>query len=239
MKRYILLLCAWCCISAIHHVDAQAIHYSSNTINHIDDTFIDTDDLASLDNDQPWRKAKKIDRLCVNCLNVTKHLCVNGQEITGDNQGGTGAPSYGQLSVLAQDILFINDNEFLPIPFNAAGPSASMGVSTTSPATITIQKDGVYQINVSLHFTVDVSDEDTFTITTYTFGLNVNGVTTPAAAVYAGEPGFFSLNYSALMTLSVNDQLQFYMAASLADGPPFANNVTLENGNAHVIQISN
>jgi hypothetical protein len=143
---------------------------------------------------------------------------------------GTFSAAYGKLSVSAQDINFFNADTWLPIPFDAMGPSSDMDVSLTSPATITVQEDGVYQINVSIYFSVEDSDEDTFTVTTYTLGLNINGVTTPVAAVYVGQPGFFSL--------STTDEVQFYMEASDTDGPPFANNVTLEDGNAYLMQIS-
>lgn len=241
MKRYALIVCAWYCIFTAHHINTQLIDSAQNTVHHIHDACValeNEDDLELLDNEQSSRKIKKICQLCVGCLNVTNHLFVNGQEITGDSQT-TLSPAYGQLTVTTQGILFFTENEFLPIPFNATGPSSGMDASTTSPATITVQQDGVYQVNMSLYFSVENSDEDTFTITTYTFGLDINGVTTPAAAVYVGEPGTFSLNYSTLIQLSANDQIQFYLEASNADGPPFANNVTLENGNAHVIQIAN
>lgn len=165
----------------------------------------------------------------------------NDVTFLGNVNGVAGAfdGSYGQLSISSQDITFYMANTWLPIPFNSTGPSSNMSVSATSPATITIQQAGVYQVNFSLYFSVEDSDEDTFTVTTYTLGLNVNGVTTPVAAVYAGEPGHFSLNYNNLMEFSANDYVQFYMEASAADGPTFSNNITLENGNAHLIQISN
>ncbi len=188
-----------------------------------------------------------------NNLYVCGTIVANG--FSGPIVGGTGATgatgatgptgatgifsaSYGQLSVTSQAIFLETTDDFLPIPFNATGPSSNMGVSTTSPATITIEQDGVYQINFSLYFSVENSDEDVFTISTYTFGLNVNGVTTPAAAVYASDPGSLSLNYSTIMEFSASDQIQFYMESSAGEDI-FANNVTLENGNAYLIQISN
>ena len=114
-----------------------------------------------------------------------------------------------------------------------------MDVSTISPATITIQQDGVYQITFSLYFSVETPDEGPFNPTTYTLGLNVNGFTTPVGAVYAGEQGQFSLNYSGIMALSAGDSVQCDVEASYFTGEPYGNNVTLENGNAYVMQISN
>lgn len=232
--------CLTSCTHLPHH-QATPIRAALEDYNHLLRTGkaqINSDDLEASDYNLPLRKVKKICRLCVAYLNVTKQLFVNGNEITGNSQSSF-SPAYGQLSVSSQEIAFYNPEEWRSIPFNGTGPTSEMGVSTTSPATITIQHDGVYQINFSLYFSVDRSNEDTFTITTYTFGLNVNGVTTPAAAVYVGETGTFSLNYSSIMELAVNDQVQFYLEASAAEGPTFTNNVTLENGHAHLIQISN
>ena len=126
-----------------------------------------------------------------------------------------------------------------PIPFDSTGPSSNMGVSTTSPATITVQQAGVYQMNVSLYFSVEDSPEGTFDQTTYRLGVSINGGTVEAsAAVFAYRPGQLSLNYDTIMDLSVNDYVQFYLEPSVASGPTFTNIFTLESGNANLIQIS-
>ncbi len=152
---------------------------------------------------------------------------------------GTSAGSYGQLSASSQNINIDNTN-WVPIPFSSTGLYSNMDIST-SPATITILQSGVYQINFSVYFSVEDSDEHSFNSTDYTFGLNVNGTTTPAPApaVSASVPGVYSFNYSNLVELAAYDYVQFSIQASVADEPPFSNIVTLENGNAYLIQISN
>lgn len=153
---------------------------------------------------------------------------------------GTFSASYGQLSLSSQNMDFNSADVFYTIPFTSTGPSSNMSVSTTSPATITIQQAGIYQMSVSLYFSAEDSPEDSFTATTYTFGLDVNGVTTPVSAVYVGEPGQFSINYSDIMAFSVSDTIQFYIEASaVGAGGPFDNIVTLINCNAYLTQISN
>lgn len=156
-------------------------------------------------------------------------------------QAGTFSASYGKLSVTSQSIHFSAPNEWTSIPFNSTGPSSNMDVSTTSPATITIQQGGVYQINFSLYFVSEESPEHSFTTTTYTLGISINGGAKVAcAAVYVPEAGYITLNYSNIMEFSANDYIQFYLGASdLGAGGIFDNIVILENGNAYLMQISN
>lgn len=180
----------------------------------------------------------------LNESSITRKACCTGPVGPKGPRGATGpagtfSASYGQLSVSSQEINFDTANTWVVVPFNSSGPTSNTTVSTTSPATITIQEAGIYQINFSLYFSADESNEGTFTQTTYTAGLYVNGTTTALSAVYAREAGGFSLNYSKIATLSVNDTLQFYMEASNVDMDPFSNIVTLENGNAYIMQISN
>ena len=166
------------------------------------------------------------------------------------NDGATGAigptgaftSSYGQLYFsTSQSIDLETANDWVAIPFNAFSPSSNMDGSTTSPATITILQAGTYQINICLYFSSEDSFENTFTQTTYTVGTSIDGGTTVAcAAVYAGEPGYLSLNYSTLMEFSANDYIQFYMKSSAVGGNVIFNNfVTLVNGNADLVQIAN
>ena len=114
-------------------------------------------------------------------------------------------------------------------------------MDATLPATITILQAGIYQINVSLYFSSEDSPENTFTQTTYTIGTSIDGGTTVAcAAVYAGEAGFLSLNYSTIMEFSANDTIEFYMQTSaVGAGVIFDNIVTLVHGNASLVQIAN
>jgi len=217
MKRYIFLWCLWSCVASL----CAAL----------------PDEQQLLQADPLLRKIKTFGRLWVNDLTVTERLVVNGHNITGQSSS-SGISSYGQLSITAEDIHFFAANVWFAIPCNGAGPTSNMNVSTTSPATITIEQNGVYQIAFSLYFAAEDSDEDTFDITTYRLGLNINGITTPVAAVYAGEPGQFSLNYSSLMQLSSGDEIQWYMQASQASGPAFSNNVTFEHGYAYLMQIA-
>lgn len=190
-----------------------------------------------LDAQQLLRKIKTYGQLWVNNLTVTQRLVVNGHEITGQTNS-SGISSYSQLVVTEQEIVIDDPDVWIVIPFNAAGPTSNMSASTTSPATITIEQDGVYQINVSLLFAAEEPDEGSFDVGTYQLGLNVNGVTTPVAAVYASSAGQLSLNYSSIMELSSGDQMQWYMQSSTVTPPPFNNNITLEHGYAYVMQIS-
>lgn len=217
MKRYALLLCVWYCVS----LQTSALG-----------------DQQHLDDEHPvWRKLKLIHQLWVNNLTVTQRLVVNGHEITGQTSS-SGISSYGQLSVTEQEIVIDEPDSWVTIPFNAAGPTSNMSVSTISPATITIEQDGVYQINVSLLFAAEESDEGSFDVGTYQLGLNVNGVTMPVAAVYATNPSQLSLNYNSIMELAAGDQIQWYMQSSSVTPPPFNNNIILEHGYAYVMQIS-
>lgn len=172
-------------------------------------------------------------------LNVNGNILLNGKSVTAGS-GSTFLASYGQLSRTSpQSIYFLSANTFYPVPFNASGPSSNVTVSTTSPATMTIQQAGVYQVNASLYISSQDSSESTFTATTYTLGLNINGTTTAVAAVYAGQPGLFSLSYNACLTFSVGDAVQFYIKTSATGGGNiFDNIVKLESGNANLLQIA-
>ncbi len=151
------------------------------------------------------------------------------------------AASYGQLyCASAQRISLDVANSWVAIPFDTFGPSYHMTGSIVSPAAITIQEAGVYQMNVSLYFSSEDSPEATFTQTTYTLGTSINGNTTAAnAAVYAGEVGYFSLHYTFLVTLAANDSIAFYMQPSATGGDIiFDNVVTIVNASASLVQIA-
>lgn len=153
---------------------------------------------------------------------------------------GTFSSAYGQLSLTSQGIDFDNPDEWLPVPLDTAGPSSDVTVSTTSPATLTVHRAGVYQANFSLYLRSEDAPEDTFTPTTYTIGMKINdGATTPITATYAQQAGGYTLVYSTIMNLSANDQVKFYLKASHIDLGVFANIVTAESGNAYLMQISN
>jgi len=237
-----------------------------------------TDDSALDTIEFKGHKAKKICKLCTECLTVTQSLnvngaviinppntralataltvngpeivngtlnvngsvMVNGEPITGGTgatgatgPAGTSLASYGQLSVASQSIS-LPTVSWVAIPFTSDGPSANMTVSTTSPATITILQNGTYQISVNVYFVVASSS---FSATNYMLGLSLNGGSTITAvtAVYAEASQDYALNYSTIMTLSANDSLQFYMEPSTSN----SNTVTLETGNAYLMQISN
>lgn len=158
--------------------------------------------------------------------------------------GATGIPgllstSYGQLSTSSQEIGFGTADEWVAMPFTVAGPSSNMSVSTDSPASITVQQSGVCQVTLNVYFSTEDSDEGIYTPTTYTLGVKINdGAVTPVAAANADETGHYLLNYSNIVDLSDNDQVQFFMKASDTEFGPFANVVTLENANAYLMQIS-
>lgn len=158
----------------------------------------------------------------------------------GGSSGGSLVAAYGQLYLSAsQEVPLTSDNTWVAIPFNAFGPSSNVSGSTTSPASLTIQQGGVYQINVSVYFSSENSPEDTFTQTTYTLGVGMNRTVVAHAAVYAAEAGGFSLNYSALSEFSTGDSLQFYIQASnVGGGEPFQNIVTMLQANAALVQIA-
>jgi hypothetical protein len=150
--------------------------------------------------------------------------------------------SYGQLYLTsAQSINLDAANVWVAIPFNGFSPSSNMTGSTTSPATITILQAGTYQMSISIYFSSEDSPEHTFNATTYTIGTSINsGTTVPCTAVYAGEAGFFSLNFNTIREFAVNDTIQFYMETSaVGAGGIFDNIVSLESGNANLVQISN
>lgn len=160
-------------------------------------------------------------------------------DFAGDRRKSS-VPPYGQLSVSSQNINFDAADSWVSIPFDSTGPTSHMGVSITSPAKITVKRAGVYQLNASLYFSAHDPNEGGFNLTTYTFGFSVNnGSITEFAAVYASEPGSFSLNYSNLMQLSKHDKIKFYMKTSaIGFVQYFTNIVTLESGNAYLVRIS-
>ena len=68
--------------------------------------------------------------------------------------------SYGQLFISSSTLMEIYQSEtWVAIPFATFGPSLNMTGSTTSPATITIQQTGVYQVNVCIYFAAQDSQE--------------------------------------------------------------------------------
>jgi len=177
-------------------------------------------------------------------LNVTDSLLVNEAPLSGAT-GATGpagtfsASSYGQFSVSSQSIAPVN-NSWTKIPFNSAGPSSNMEVSTTSPATITVLQAGTYQLNVHVYFLTQYPfDESIYTPVGYQLGLSTNGGSsfTPVTAVYADEYNErYALNYSVLIELSAYEALQFAIEA--VSNPGFINTLLLETGNASLTQIS-
>lgn len=91
-----------------------------------------------------------------------------------------------------------------------------------------------------MYFSSEDADEGIFTPATYTLGIKVgDDAIRTVSAVYAGEPGEFMLSYNDIMDLSANDTIQFYVAASDAEMSIFSNNVTMQTGNAYIMQISN
>lgn len=158
--------------------------------------------------------------------------------------GATGIPgflstAYGQLTATSQEMFIEVPNEWATIPFNVVGPSSNMTVSATSPGTITVQQDGTCQLNLSVYFSSEESDEATFTPTNYRLGIKVNNdAVKPVAATFASASGEFLLSYSEIIDLSANDTVQLYMSSSDTNYRPFANLITIENANAHLMQIS-
>lgn len=219
----------------MHLISAQHTqHYAT------EEKQLSNNDFESFNEHQTRHKVTNL--LNVNYLNVLKTLVVNGQAVTGDSQNTSSATfsaAYGQISVLAQRINLDSINTWIPIPFNSTGPASNMTLSTTSPATITIQKAGTYQITYSFYFSVEDAPEGFIVASTYILGLNINGTITQTAATYANRAGLYSLNYSTIIELAVNDQIQFYMESFNGGSGINANIVTLENGNAYVMQISN
>ncbi|HEY1074412.1 MAG TPA: collagen-like protein [Patescibacteria group bacterium] len=152
---------------------------------------------------------------------------------------GTYSPSYGQLSLSSQDFDMTVSNEWLPIPFATAGPSSNMTLSTTSPAKMTVQKTGVYQVNAAVNFLGEAADEGWFMATDYKLGIKINGgATTTVATLHASDSGRYSFNYSNIMQLSAGDYVEFYMTATDTHTYPNYNNLTLENSHAYLMQIA-
>lgn len=231
MKRYILIASIGYCISTLDLIYTKPEHSTEKAYTKT----IEVNDDEDLDETQPLRKAKK--RLYVDYLRVNNSLSVKGYPITPATLTSFSA-SYGQLSITSQATTFEVANTWITIPFNGSCPSSNVNVSTTSPATITIQSNGTYQTNCSLYFSTENSDEGIFTPTTYTLGFYLNGVTSPVAAIFAGDPGNYTLNFSKIMQLSVNDSIRFYIQVSDTEPSIFSNNVTFEAGNASLVQIS-
>jgi hypothetical protein len=170
-------------------------------------------------------------------LRVNRYLTVNGQQITSNGQGGASLSSYGELSATLQTINLTTSNAWVTIPFDTASLSSNMIVDTTSPAAITMQSNGIYQIGVSLYFSAANSDEGPFTPTTYALGIKINNTTTEVAAVYTNHAGGYSLTYTTLIALSANDAVRFYMQSSNGDGI-LANHITVGKCSAYLLQIS-
>lgn len=151
-------------------------------------------------------------------------------------------PSYGQLYFSTSTPLdFVDPNTWVTLPFNAFSPSYQVEGSTSFPATLTVVKTGVYQMNITLYFSSEESQESTFNHTLYTLGISLNGQSpVPAAAVYAGQAGELSLNYNVVGEFFANDYIQFSIKSSALGGSgEFNNVVTLIQGNANLVQIAN
>jgi hypothetical protein len=190
-------------------------------------------------------------------LNINGSLLLNGEPFTGGTgatgatgpagatgatgAAGTSSASYGQLSITSSQTIAPVNNSWTPVPFNSATPSFNMTVSTTSPATITIQQAGVYQIQFSVYFTTEYSvSEGIYSPISYLLGISTNGGSsvTPVTAVYASEYNeTYALNYTAIMELSAYESIQFYIKA--ATSPEWINRLVLENGSAYLMQVSN
>lgn len=196
---------------------------------------------------QPLRKVKGY--LEVDYLNVKRALTVNGNQIV-NNGGSSSLASYGQLIISSDQPMYMNtlasDSDWMTLPLNAVGVSSNMAIiptehtdyTVTQTGSITVQQDGIYQINTSVYFAAENSDEDSFTHTTYMLGLDVNGTTTPLTAVYAEQASEYSLSANTLMQLSANDEIHFFFNSS-SGVSMFANYVTFKGGNAYLVQISN
>lgn len=185
-----------------------------------------------------------------NCKKVRGHRGATGATgatgLTGPagatGASGTNTQSYGRLSLATATTLPISTAlQWYAIPFDTFNPSSNMAGTTSSPATITIQESGIYKINVNLYFSSFNSEEDTFNQATYTLGISLNGaMPITQAAVFAGEPGHFSINYSDLVQLNTDDYIQFYIQSSIVGNSiEYDNLVTLEQGNAYLLQIGN
>lgn len=147
--------------------------------------------------------------------------------------------AYGQFSGSNQEMDFSTPDEWVPIPFNIVGPSSGTTVSTASPATITVDESGVCQVTANIYFSAWESMEATYTPTVYKLGVKIgSAAVTPVSAVYAADPGHFTLNLNDIVDLSDGETIQFYISASETEMGPFANVVTLESGSAYVMQIS-
>jgi hypothetical protein len=151
---------------------------------------------------------------------------------------GTFSASYGQLSLSSQAIDFDAGN-WTPVPFDLTGPASGTDVSTSSPAKITVQKAGKYQVSSSIFLLGEDADEGWFMDATYSLGIQINGgAITPIAAYHTDQSGYFSFNYSTITQLAANDNVQFYLKTTNVSIPINVNNITLESGNAYVMQIS-
>lgn len=158
-------------------------------------------------------------------------------------QGSTGSliASYGQLELASTHaITFDEADAWVAIPFDTFALSSNMSGSTTSPATITIEDAGIYQMNITIYFSSEDSPEGPFTATTYTIGTRINsGGTIAKTAVYAAAAGYLTLSYNTLAEFSAGDTIQFYIKTSATGGGSiFDNVVTLVSGNANLVQIA-
>lgn len=166
----------------------------------------------------------------------------NSSLMTQTQSSNSFLASYGQLYCTDPQYIHLDSADtWQPIPFDAFGPSYNITGSTLSPATMTVQTSGVYQISLNIYFSSEESMEGTFTQTTYTVGTSINGSPTiePYAATYCQQPGYFSLNYTTLQELSENDFVEFYIKSSATGGDPiFDNVVRLEKGTAYLVQIA-
>ncbi len=162
----------------------------------------------------------------------------------GSNLSSSGGitAAYGQLylGTAVPSLDFGSSDNWIPIPFDAFGPSLDVNGSTSSPATMTLLKAGVYAINMTLYFSSEDSPEGTFDRANYTIGIKKNTDSIiPVSTVYASDPGFFSISYNELEEFSEGDFVRFYIKSSnVGPDPIFSNVVGLISGNANLIQIA-
>lgn len=220
MKRYVLLLGVGICMTTLHLTATQ-----------------ETDALSGSIHDQHLPLRKKTNYLEVENLNVTRYLSVNGQQVVA-NQGSASLAAYGQFSVTNTPIELIEFDQWVPVPFDTVGPFSDVTVSLTSPASFIIQKDGIYQINTYYLLSIQSPDEGAFTISLYRLGISINGGDiTEVSIIQARDTTYYLLNYSNLIELSKDDEIQFFISTN-AGTAPFINNVLIETGNAFLVKIS-
>lgn len=168
-----------------------------------------------------------------------------GEQGNAGANGSAGVPggfsaSYAQLSASSQNFYLETSNEWVPIPFDAAGAASQMTASISSPATITVQKDGVYQLSTSIYLTAQESDEGVFLQTNYRLGVKIGSdAIVPVSAIFASQAGEFLLQYSDIVSLTANETVQFYVTSSQAESRPFSNYLTILNSNAYLMGMTN